>query len=472
MNRTTNATVLDLTLSRFSELQRAELEEALRSDSLEYLHLYFDNYNGVSNLDFFLRALENLPETVVLHGRATSPDTVGQFLNVISRNSNITMLVLANLLFPMTSLASLLRVSDSVIALYIQGCEVAESPGSWEDDFVTAFHGNRVFHTFAIHDSDVTYMRPIVEQFGNHRTLRMLLFIGNSPDGRRRSRPSPATSNVIRSILENGTSPMDNIECRGFEFDRACFLPIARGAIEGKLSNILRFRKCSFDKASTELFEMMFRPNSNLRRMELECGSVSFTKQTNVILDTILHKDDSPLKELCISLLGMDNREDGNALGAVMEALKVNTSLWYFAIANGADLGDEVVEALQTGLPKLRGLKELSCLGLRLDHAQRLGMMEAFKRNHSICKTWGVQEAFPNEEDKKTLRLYAARNENIPTLIKNPARIPLAAWPRVFKIVEPCEFGANTVFRALMELEERVGQPKQSRERRRSDCEL
>ena len=98
-------------------------------------------------------------------------------------------------------------------------------------------------------------------------------------------------------------------------------------------------------------------------------------------------------------------------------------------------------------------------------------MMEAFKRNQSICETFGVQEAFPNEEDKKKLQFYARRNRNIPILLENPARIPLSAWPRVFKIAQHCEFGANTIFHALVELEERVGQKTESRKRRRLDPE-
>ena len=74
-------------------------------------------------------------------------------------------------------------------------------------------------------------------------------------------------------------------------------------------------------------------------------------------------------------------------------------------------------------------------------------------------------------DDKKKLEFYAARNQNIPILLKNPACVPLSVWPKVLKIAQHCEFGANTVFRALLELEERICQPKQSRERSPSDTE-
>ena len=349
-----------------------------------------------------------------------------------------------NILFRATSLATLFRVSDSVRMLAIQGCEATESPGLWEDGFVDALNGNRVLEILSIHDSDIAYITPVVERLGSHPILEKLVFTGNSLGllggllGER-SRPSPATSNAIWSLLENRTSPTLNIECRCFEFDRESFLPIARGAIDGNLSNGgFAIKNCSFDEASTDLFETMFQPGSNLRSLGLQCGS--FAKPTNAMFGTILHND-SPLKKLFV--WGTGNVEGGSMVSAIMKALEVNTTL---CILRFYGVADGVREALQTGLPKLRGLKELSCDGLHLDDAQRPGMMEAFKRNHSILKTTGILQAFPNEEDKKRLQFYMTRNRSIPILLENPARIPLSAWPKVFKIAEHCEFGANNDF--------------------------
>ena len=168
-----NDLTIRLTLSEFSELQTAELEDALQSENLLDLDLDLDGYDGVANLDVFLRALENAPNMLVLSGTgAASPDTVGQFLNVIAANSGITKFGLWNMPFPAASLASLLRVSDSVNTLSIVRCSVAEAPGLWEDGFLEALNGNRVLTNFAVHDSDVAYMRPIIEQLGSHPTLQ------------------------------------------------------------------------------------------------------------------------------------------------------------------------------------------------------------------------------------------------------------------------------------------------------------
>ena len=50
----------------------------------------------------------------------------------------------------------------------------------------------------------------------------------------------------------------------------------------------------------------------------------------------------------------MDNREGGSMVSAIMKALEVNTTLRHLIIDG---IGDEAREALQTGLPKLRGLE-------------------------------------------------------------------------------------------------------------------
>ena len=69
MNRTSSG-FLHLFLSQFSEeLHRTDVEEALRSDNLRFLVMHLDNYNGVTNLDFFRLVLEHAPEKVILRGR-------------------------------------------------------------------------------------------------------------------------------------------------------------------------------------------------------------------------------------------------------------------------------------------------------------------------------------------------------------------------------------------------------------------
>jgi len=440
-----------LTLSDFNEHQRAELEEALQSERLQFLHLYFDNYDGISNLNVFLHALEIAPKHVVLRGTPTLLAVTGQFLDVIARNSNIRMLVLDNLVFPAEQLTSLLQRSDSVDMLVIQGCQAIETPGHWEDNFLRALNFNKVLRTLDIGDSDVAYLAPIAEQLGHHPTLVHLVFSGPADEDQRVS-PSIATLNVIRSILKNGTSSSVAVSCENFKFEREDFIPIARGAMHGKLNNGLNFSYCSFDEASTKAFETMFEPSSNLRSLRLNCPSIWFTKPTQAMMGSILRQD-SPLKKL--TLHGMASHEEGgNVMTAVMKALEVNTSLRYLRIDDGVE--GEVVEALKNGLPKLRGLECLVCPGLLLDEAQRSSMLEEFKRNNSIRKTFGVLEAFPREEDKKKLLLHAARNQNIPELIENPARLPLLFWSKVFKIAQDCEYGADSVFRALLASADRI----------------
>ena len=157
---------------------------------------------------------------------------------------------------------------------------------------------------------------------------------------------------------------------------------------------------------------------------------VSFTKPTQIMVAKILHKD-SPLQKLVIQRTG--NHEGATMVSSIMKALESNTIL-HFLQVSGID--DHVRVALETGLPKLWGLQELSCHGLHLDEAQQPSMLEAFKHNTSIHKTWGVEEAFPDINDKKKLHHYAMRNENISLLLENPNRVPLSAWPKIFEITQ------------------------------------
>ena len=78
-----------LMLPEFSQLQTAELEDALQRESLEALFLFLDDYDGATNLDVFLRTLENAPKLVSLKGTPNGPNIIGQFLNTIAGNHNI-----------------------------------------------------------------------------------------------------------------------------------------------------------------------------------------------------------------------------------------------------------------------------------------------------------------------------------------------------------------------------------------------
>jgi hypothetical protein len=226
----------------------------------------------------------------------------------------------------------------------------------------------------------------------------------------------------------------------------------------------LAFGNCSFDETSTDAFETMFAQNSNLCGLGL-ASTVSFTKPTQIMVARIL-QNHSPLQMLAIEVTG--NPEGGIMMLSIMKALESNTTLHYLGI-EGVD--DHVCAALGTGLPKLRGLHELRCDGFHLAEMQQSMMLEAFKRNISIQKTSDVEEAFPDDDDKKKLRFYAMRNKNIPLLLDNPDRVPLSAWPKIFEITQQTEFHSTIIFNALQKVACRICQENPRRKRRLSDLE-
>ena len=294
VQRVGGSNVVSVVLTSFLGAQTVELEAALQNDCCE-LRFCCDGYDGVNHMDFFLRAIEHGPKEITLFGSATSPDIVGRFLQAVSRNRNVKQLYLQNLVFPAAMLGMLLRASKSMTFLSILECSVAEMPGVWEDSLTNAFFQNSTLDTFYVHASDLAYLTPVVSHLGNHRTLKRLFFDGSSVAGEAFP-PSVATTDVIRSLLEN-TSESREIACFRFRFDDDSFLPIANGAI-GCQSNVgLVFGLCKFREASTALFESMFQPTSNLRKLAFNCHSVSFTKPITTMLRIILHPE-SRLEQL------------------------------------------------------------------------------------------------------------------------------------------------------------------------------
>jgi hypothetical protein len=79
-------------------------------------------------------------------------------------------------------------------------------------------------------------------------------------------------------------------------------------------------------------------------------------------------------------------------------------------------------------------------------------ILDAFKCNASICKTFGVVEAFPDNDDKKKLQYYAVHNQNISLLLENPDSVPLSAWPWIFNITQQTEYNSTIIFSALWKL--------------------
>ena len=85
--------MMHLTLSEFPELQRAQLEDALQNDkSLQPFAGSWQLRWCFQPGSFSPGSRECMRHDVYLIGRPTSPDTLGQFLHVAARNSNIERL--------------------------------------------------------------------------------------------------------------------------------------------------------------------------------------------------------------------------------------------------------------------------------------------------------------------------------------------------------------------------------------------
>ena len=163
----------------------------------------------------------------------------------------------------------------------------------------------------------------------------------------------------------------------------------------------------------------------------------------------------------------------GSIVSTVMEALENNSSLCSLRLYLSDGNADDAIRALERGLPKLRGLRELR-LEHRPNEAQVVSIMQMLKCNSSLHKFSCIGFDIMFSRDKKAkMRFYFERNQQLPLLLECPDKVPLSAWPKIFEIAQQCEYGTTSIFRGLLGLGVAVGgqTATQSRKRLRSDSE-
>lgn len=457
---------IEVRLAALTEAQASELETSLHDGECDCLVFSCEGYDGANHLDVFIQALENGPEKVIISGTAALPDIIGRFIQAISRNRKLNNLMLQQLIFTAADLGTLLQVSTSIKCFTVHGCTVAEQPGTWEEGLAEAFDGNETLKTIYVHQSDLTYLAPVVCQLGNHKTIGAIMIVALSLRGHN-GQASVATGEVIQSLMSNATT-LRIVGCISILFTEESFLPIANGAMDSHVTLFLE--SCIFDETSTLLFETMFQSKANLRHLAFNCSEAMFSKPTEAMIRTILHPD-SQLEML--HLFDICDKA-GAIVSTVMKALQKNVSLrnlcFSHLTADEINANDGlVVRALEEGLPRIRGLKMLDFPFHLLSEAQRFRVVQAMQRNCSITvfNDSGV-EAF-SDDLKAKLRFYFKRNKCLPAMLENPSKVPIALWPKIFEIAQQHEFGATSVFEGLLGLGASICRTTQTRKRIRSD---
>jgi len=136
---------------------------------------------------------------------------------------------------------------------------------------------------------------------------------------------------------------------------------------------------------------------------------------------------------------------------------------------------EEARKVLIQNIPKMNHLKMLELEFGHFRNQSNRDLMLALKKNPSLTKVVGVVDDEINNESplfsgaqSSVLNAYAARNETIAQMAKNPRSVQRCAWPSVLEKANQIENGSGAVFRFLMEAGESVGgQGKRHRKRTR-----
>lgn len=442
--------LLRLELAEISSCQKQELISALQQNQCKRLWIGLDQYDGVTNLDFFLECLQYAPEQVMLRdGKQSSVQVVGRFLQALAKNTNLKQLGLCDLLFSATSLETFLHSSTSNQKLCIMGCSIAEvmtvhhhhhHQQQWKENLKIAFFKNQTLRCLKLCYRDVINMAHILEDLGQHPSIEQLE-LSAAARNHLHVTISMETSKAIGALLEkkNFAKPL-RIRFLLAHFQNDSFHPIAEGASHCPDVVILAFHTCIFDRVATLHFESMFHAHSILRTIEI--GHVTFTKPTpDVIRESVLGPV-SPLENLILASI----HSKGPLVTAAMVALKTNNTLQSLTIET---IHGELLESLLEGLPRVQQLKILKChrLNLPSTHAPRL--IQAFHQNVSIREFVSLDGQFSKHQSKQ-LEGILKRNESLQKhLLNNPDTVPTSVWPSILALTKKMEYGNDVVYRGL-----------------------
>jgi hypothetical protein len=437
--------LLRLELAEFSSSQNQELIRALKQVDCKRLWIGLDQYDGVTNLDFFLECLQYAPEQVILRdGKRSSVQVVGRFLQALAKNTNLKQLGLCDLMFSATTLETFLRSSTSNQKLSIMGCSVAEmtSPHQqWKENLKTALFNNQTLRCLKLCYTDVIYMAHILEDLGQHPTIDQLE-LSAAARNHFHATISMETSKAVRALLENQNF-VKPIRVRFLlaRFQDDSFHPIAEGVFHCPDAVTLAFHTCTFDAVATAHFESMFQAHSTLRSIEI--GHVTLAKPTQDVIKESVLGPFSPLESLSLA----STHSKGPLVAATMVALKTNTTLQSLTIET---IHGEVLDSIVEGLPRVQQLKVLKCHRLNFpstDATRRLS--QAFQQNVSILDFVCLDGQLSKYQTEQLERIFK-RNESLQQhLLNNPDVVPTSAWPSVLALTKKMEYGNDIVYRGL-----------------------
>jgi hypothetical protein len=465
--RVTNVYIISL-----RHFDDAELSEAFRTNEhVDIIRLELYGLEDAANWSSLLRVIatrEILVEVTLSGSREDQTDLVAEFLLAIQQNPKIQTVELDDLRLSGESMASFLDAATSLTVLYIRQCDMAALGGA--SAIAGALQRNTNIQHLELSELDAMHLIPIVSSLASNTTLKSLylrfLFRSISLD----------ESLAVGSLLEATTTIKRFVLARcGDLVEVDTLRPIAQGLIQSKSVTDVRFKGCYFDgQEEVSILSNILESKSNLESLSLQNCVVRRAEFRTTILSLLQPHSSLYSFELINadaddwSLCGFHTSQDFCQLLTAVES----SPLERFAI--GRIHSSEAFMALIPSIPKMQVETFELTLGDYLKDMKE-GFMGAVKRNASlltvVVNIYGG-DWLDNNNDKRKLLSYSARNEFLSQWMENPTVVPKAAWSEYLAVAEIT--GPETVFRILLSLAPSLGpfEGVQRRKRRRPNFYL
>jgi hypothetical protein len=431
------------------------------------------------NVDSLLRiiATRDILEEVKLFGPTRRPELIDRFLLSIQLNPAIHTVRLFYVEVSGTALAGFLDAATSVTTFELHDCSMdAAEREQGVIDLAASMQRNTRVRKLSLCYLDDVYLCPILSGLATNSHVKELEF--------RRDDPSREASEAVKRLLES-TATIDSFILTSLIGSEDNFHPIAQGLINSESVTDVCFDECNFrGDGSTRLLKGILQSKPNIRSLYVRLCPIS---RGEMSADNIINLLQTDASFRSLELIRVNLRHFGFPSSVEFKALleAVGTrELERFSI--GRIVEQTLCQEFISSIPKM----QVRTLQFTLaDDMERFkpSILYALKTNASIYNVVGeMDEGYDdddeeddddddeiedyfftnlfNEEDKRKLNYYAARNKGLSQWIASSPSVPKEAWPRALAAARVT--GPGTMYRILKVLSNSVGPVEGMRKRK------
>lgn len=359
----------------------ARLGEALRRNTrVQYLSLVLDAFSGDDDLSLLLQFVEqsaSLDQANLFCGGEGERLVIlaGLFLQAMSRNSNISTVMLIDCRLPVEDFCSLLSSPRASIEyLQLQGSTFV---GAADQQIAMAFKSNETLKGVLIDGVAPELWSPFVlRSLSQHTNLKMLSITGNDS-----GHLENANLDILGEVLLSSAGHLGIICFRCIEWDgQQPFTPIAAALRQNATSTEIIIQDCKFDSSSCQQLVTIFQ-SAHMHRTLNVCGESNFDAENGAFLKSLVGSAPGLSK---LDLQDFNPSDKNLFVKAVVDALKETTSKVKTVLFGS--LTPVQCESLASGLPGFRVLQAMQ-LELNNESAHLKDMLlRALRGNGSLKK--------------------------------------------------------------------------------------